>query len=327
MNWKEEDLLLELIKKMVKSNKMLTKGYRVFYCLFSTIFWNIRFFFDRLLEPKEIYGCCFVFTTLLGRVRKNNWGDDLNEYLFTELTLKKIRFVPFNQLYFCPNVERYSLIGSIIGDFNLDNTIIYGSGAITSNPELKGRPKKVLSVRGPLTRDVLLKNGIECPPIYGDPALLVPLIYNPQTKFGDKIGVIPHYRTLESNWIESLKKDNEVLIIDMSRYEKWTDIIDSIVRCKMILSESLHGLIIAESYRIPSLWVEFIPHNYSWEWEFKFIDFYKSIGKNNPKCYKIYNGYSPEEILDKTKKWIPGNIDYDSMIKAFPFELKGILKK
>lgn len=318
---------MEHIKRIAKNSKLLTKGYRIFYGIFSTVFWNIRFLINRLLKQDEIYGCCFVFTTLLGRVRKNNWGDDLNEYLFTALTQKKISFVPFDKLYFFPNVERYSLIGSIIGDFNLDNTIIYGSGAITSNPELKGRPKKVLSVRGPLSREVLLKNGVQCPAIYGDPALLVPFIYSPQTKKENKIGVIPHYRTLKSNWIELLEKENEVLIIDMSKYKKWTDIIDSIASCKIILSESLHGLIIAESYEIPSLWVEFIPHSYSWEWEFKFIDFYKSIGKNDPQCYKIYNGYDTEEILDKVKEWMPGNIDYDSMIKAFPFELKGALRR
>ncbi|MFQ8823549.1 MAG: polysaccharide pyruvyl transferase family protein [[Ruminococcus] lactaris] len=44
----------------------------------------------------------------------------------------------------------------------------------------------------------------------------------------------------------------------MSKYENWTDIIDLICSCKMVLSESLHGLIVAESYSIPSVWVEII---------------------------------------------------------------------
>ena len=73
----------------------------------------------------------------------------------------------------------------------MDNTIIYGSGAITSNPDIKGRPVKVLSVRGPLTRDVLIKNGIDCPAVYGDPALLLPLVYKPQIKNNERIGIIP----------------------------------------------------------------------------------------------------------------------------------------
>lgn len=320
---------MRFIKDLIKQNKLLMKIYRFYYRLVATILWNIRFFLNRILGLKNTYACCFVFTTLLGRVKKNNWGDDLNQYLFCLLTQKKIKFVPFEQLIFCPHIERYSLIGSIIGDFDLDNTIVYGSGAITSNPKLRGTPKKVLSVRGPLSRQVLLNHGIECPPVYGDPALLLPLIYKPEVKVSNKIAIIPHYRTLESNWMEndwivSLEKNYELIVIDLSKYEKWTDIVDSIRSCKVILSESLHGLIVAESYRVPSVWIELIPHNMEWEWDFKFLDFYSSIGKENPKCYRVYEESSVEKILQKAKEWTPGTIDYDSMLKAFPFKLKGI---
>lgn len=320
---------MENIKRIIKGNQFLLKIYRVLYRVVATFYWNRMFASNKRTGIKPAYGNCFLFTTAFGKIKKNNWGDDLNVYLFKMITPQKIQFVPFDRLYFAPNVKRYSLIGSIIGDYDLDNTIIYGSGAITSNPEIKGRPEKVLSVRGPLTRDVLLKNGIDCPAVYGDPALLLPLVYKPQVKKNDRIGIIPHYRTLETDWLENewisfLKENNDIVVINMSKYEKWTDIIDLICSCNLILSESLHGLIVSESYSIPSIWVEMIPHNLSWEWDFKFNDFYCSIGKKETNCFKIYNNScSVNEILKKANDWKIGTIDYDSMLKAFPFEIKG----
>lgn len=313
-----------------KKCKMLTEIYRFVYRIIATIYWNLLFIGKRLTGSKDVYACCFVFTDMLGRIKKNNWGDDLNVYLFPLLTGQKIRFVPFDRLFFSPKLDRYSLIGSILGDYSLNHTIIYGSGAISSNAKLEGKPMKVLSVRGPLSRDVLLRNGIGCPSVYGDPALLLPLVYKPQIQPGNFIGVIPHYRTSESavsNYLSLWQKYGSVKHIDMSQYEKWTDVIDSILQCKIIVSESLHGLILAEGYGIPSVWVEFVPHHLPWEWEFKFLDFYQSIGKNSPKCYKLYNADETDNILDKAGIWKPGVIDYDSMLSAFPFELKGALAK
>ncbi len=311
----------------LKNNYIIRNIYTFVYRLIATLFWNSKFLFDRLFHKECLYGCCFVFSTPFGRMKKNNWGDDLNIYLFQLLSKKQIRFVPFEKLFFSPAIIRYSLIGSIIGDFNLDNTIVYGSGAITYNPKIIGKPIKVFSVRGPRTREVLIGKGIECPEVYGDPALLTSKVYHPNIQKKNIIGIIPHYRTLESDWqkstwFEELSSKYIIEIIDMSRYEKWTDVIDKICCCKYVVSESLHGIIISESYSVPSIWVEFIEHNCSWEWEFKFLDFYESINKLNEKCIKLYENRSIQDIFDKLDSWKPGYIDYDSMIKNFPFELK-----
>lgn len=56
---------------------------------------------------------------------------------------------------------------------------MWGAGVIDDAKELPAHPKKVLAVRGPLSRKYLLDRGIECPAVYGDPALLVPKVYHP----------------------------------------------------------------------------------------------------------------------------------------------------
>ena len=59
----------------------------------------------------------------------------------------------------------------------------------------------------------------------------------------------------------------------MAKYEEWTDIIDSIAGSEFVVSESLHGLIVAEAYGVPSVWVELTEHP-DW-WSFKYNDFYE----------------------------------------------------
>lgn len=315
------------LKSKIKNIRFFVSLYRFMYRLTATVYWSFEFCFNKLFKKEHIYANCFVFTTPFGKTKKNNWGDDINDFFFNSIISRKIRFVPFDKLLSSPKVTRYSLIGSIIGNFDLNNTIVYGSGSITSSPEITGTPVKVLSVRGPLTREILIKQGIDCPEVYGDPALLLSRFYVPQIEKTDTIGIIPHYRTLESNWMDNkwypeFCSKNNVKIIDMSKYDKWTDIIDSICSCKYIISESLHGLIVAESYSIPSIWVEIQKHDMPWEWDFKYRDFYSSINKSNEQCLNLYEADNASEIDELLDNWHPGDIDYASMLAAFPFEIK-----
>ena len=81
--------------------------------------------------------------------------------------------------------------------FTKPNSIIWGTGCIDKGM-IGEKPSKVYAVRGPLTREELLKKGIECPEVYGDPALLYPMIYNPKVEKKYKWGIIPHYIEFES---------------------------------------------------------------------------------------------------------------------------------
>ncbi len=92
-----------------------------------------------------------------------------------------------------------------------------------------------------------------------------------------------------------------------------------------MLSESLHGLIVAETYNIPNIWVEFIDHNiaaFNDDWSFKFRDFYESIGKFGMESIQLYEGFNFEEILMERARWQPGKIDYQQLLEYFPFDLK-----
>ena len=115
--------------------------------------------------------------------------------------------------------------------------------------------------------------------------------------------------------------EGDYLIIHMAEYHDWTDIVDDILSCDYIVSESLHGLIVAETYKIPSCWVEFTMH--AEYWSFKYLDFYESIGKSNDGSVKLYQEECKME-KDVTRcllNWRNASINYQKLLTFLPFEL------
>lgn len=108
------------------------------------------------------------------------------------------------------NPERFISIGSVLGIVSIDNAVICGAGVL--NPECipYGKPKMIVSVRGPLTRKWLMDNGIECPERYGDPAMLLPKYYRPKASKDNsrKPILIPHCASWKKipNVLSKLKK-------------------------------------------------------------------------------------------------------------------------
>ena len=180
-------------------------------------------------------------------------------------------------------------------------------------------------MRGPLTRKALLQKGLDCPEHYGDPALLLPVFYRPSVSRSVHISIIPNEGTYYRSCpiVDELIAKYDCKLINMTNYEKWTDIIDATVSSAFVISESLHGLIIAEAYNIPCVWVEFLDHkNFNDDWSFKFRDFYESIGKHDMSSIKLYEGFNFDDLLAKKDEWHLGRIDYQQLVKYLPFSIK-----
>lgn len=259
------------------------------------------------------------------RVQHTNWGDDLNWYLLRKLTDKKILFFDQVSLAMRLNLKNYLVIGSTIDMLGRTSSDVWGAGLI-GNQTLRNRPHRIHAVRGPLTRKALLEQGIPCPEIYGDPAMLAPLVYHPKIEKKFKYGLIPHCSNVQE--AQSLKFGNkpigdreDVLLIDMSTYEKWTDIIDKVCSCENILSCSLHGLIIAEAYNIPNVWLEFGKPLIGGH--FKFHDFFLSIKRDRENPITIEaNNISELEVNHAIERWQNGEFDPQPLLSACPFKLK-----
>lgn len=279
---------------------------------------NTIYFLFVSLWRKDIVVNAFI-EQRRGKIIHTNFGDDLNYYLIKELFGKRI--ITVNNLLFKKlglHINNYSCIGSIVDIFGDNKTIIWGAGAIAGNVKLTSKPYKVLCVRGPLTRDYLLKQGVDCPECYGDPALLLPLIYSPKVSKKYKVGIIPHYVDLDNaliyNWIKEYKA---VKLIDIVHYKHWHDIIDEINSCEFIISSSLHGLIVSDAYNIPNVWVEF--SNKVCGAGFKFRDYYASVGKNNVLPIVVNKNLTLEQLMKYKVDWSPIKLDITGLMKSCPF--------
>lgn len=256
-----------------------------------------------------------------GKVINKNWGDDINQYLIEAISGKKVVFRNMSQLHRLLPITNYICIGSILSAYETKQSIIWGAGFINEDQRLSVRPMRILSVRGKLSRNIILSQGIECPDVYGDPALLVSYCYSPQNitkKY--KMGIITHIAD-RNNIIVSdfLNTHKDCILIDLGNYDKWTDILDEVLSCEKTISSSLHGLIISDSYGIPNRWVRFSDKVAGGN--FKFMDYFSSVDRNetNPE-----NIYTEEKLVELYKEDFGNNtakVDLKSILDSCPFEL------
>lgn len=172
-------------------------------------------------------------------------------------------------------------IGSIARRANANITVL-GAGIITNEDKLNPKAKYRL-VRGPLTRNRVLKCGGVCPKNYGDPALLLPLICD-ESKKDYEVGYVPHF--IDYSIIKSHMAND--FVIQLKNFHKSPlDTAKEITKCRTIVSSSLHGIIAAHAYGIPAAWVESV--NTLKGDDVKFYDYFASVGIKDPQKSSIHN--------------------------------------
>lgn len=160
-----------------------------------------------------------------------NIGDTLTQPIVERILKTQTQKVSQN---FCGKLLG---IGSIISWALQKNDVVWGSGLIENS--IQRIPScTILALRGKLTA----KNINSKCDFFSDPAILLPLIYNPDIEKQHDIGIIEHYVDVGLYHGKGKK---------ISVTQHWTRFIDDIKSCSFILSSSLHGLILAESYGIP----------------------------------------------------------------------------
>lgn len=196
--------------------------------------------------------------------KTRNFGDTLTPIILKWITGETTLFASKNE------TGKTLAVGSIIYAI-AENDVVWGTGAIGPEEIKVPEGAVMLAVRGPLTREVL---GNQAPEVYGDPAILLPLIYNPDRPKRYKVGLLPHYVDKEIVEVNTGEKFIDIL-------GNWQDVIDQVKECERIETSSLHGIIIAEAYGIPVTWKVYSDKIVGGD--FKFQDYFLGTGRERQK--------------------------------------------
>lgn len=199
-------------------------------------------------------------------IRSNNFGDALNPILYN--------FITGENPEWSEKPPKITAIGSIMSSANPRDTV-WGTGCMFEDQHIAcDNTTKFCAVRGPLTAKLLRDKGIDLPddiPL-GDPASLLPRFIPPSKIKTIGVAFLPHYSDYEK--IYNLKKWVVPPIYPMANT---VEIIDKITSMSYVVTSSLHGIVVAEAYGIPAVWVE-LSDNVAGN-GFKFRDYYAITGR------------------------------------------------
>jgi pyruvyltransferase len=195
--------------------------------------------------------------------------------------------------------------GSIL-HFAKEKDVVWGSGINGKHPwprDYAFHSLDIRSIRGPLTRMVLKSFGIEAPAIYGDPGLLFARFF-PEFQKNPIREYLIIIHSSEENRVP--RQDNIVFSTD-----PWSFIIQKITESKFVISTSLHGLVIAESFGIPARLLRMTQN----EPLFKFADYYLGTGRPEFQYAKTIT-----QALQMGGEQ-PPICNLDQLLDVFPYDL------
>lgn len=123
--------------------------------------------------------------------------------------------------------------------------VVWGTG-VQEDRRYSAAKTEFLAVRGPISRAAI--DNASVPDVYGDPGLLLPLMYDPVVEVRHSLGIVPHYLDAAL----SRAKHPDALHISVKR--DWRHVVRQVKSCRRIIATSLHGIIAAEAYGIPVVW-------------------------------------------------------------------------
>lgn len=240
---------------------------------------------------------------------KINFGDDLSPTLLEYVIAKEVVWAPISS---CDIVGVGSILGKACKRIQIakyttrkilqrkkKKTIVWGSGFIKERRPVTSTHLDVRLVRGPKTSSLIKRSNIP----FGDPGLLAADIVPKSIEKKYSLGIIPHFVDAKSSMVSHLQNSIKHSTI-ISVEEDPKTVLRKISECDFILSSSLHGLIVADSYGIPNLRLRLSDNIIGGD--FKFLDYARSIDRPNVmpiNLQKITNGIQLDVLFENDQTY------------------------
>lgn len=245
---------------------------------------------------------------------ENTYYQNLGDYLSEVVVKHIINKHGLSLSSAIPSTQNLYAIGSIL-QTAYHNTVVWGSGFL--NDPFGSRISSILhnnhfrkldirAVRGPKTHDSLKKLGHTCPEIYGDPAIIMPEIYAPKER------VITKRYSVVQHFTDKSTCDHTIPILTTD----YIGFIDKICSSELIISSSLHGIILAEAYGVPA--ILYLPANTQNNLSlYKYEDYYYGTER-----YSFPIAHTIQEALTLKPCPLPNLTEQRKMlISTFPIDL------
>jgi hypothetical protein len=286
-----------------------------------------------------------------------NFGDALSPVMVSLCSGLDVERIPSKS-----NRPRIGAVGTIGHGFEGGEVWFWGTGCSRyRNPTAPSKDRVLYEVpadtdihiaatRGPIS-EKLLSGGVGGPGIYGDPVWLLPRFYRPCIEKRWELGVIlhlseltdrnfeprfdPRYKRYEvpSDLVDDIRLISTVTPIHISALKNK---LDEILSCKRIVSTSLHGMVIAESYGIPCLYFATARDEIGLgtaaadpdgDLDLRIVDLYAGLNRYHFPIYKQPRSALTnwEDILVAIDRaWGPTEMNADRLLEAFPLRLSPI---
>ena len=162
---------------------------------------------------------------------------------------------------------------------------VWCTGFIFSETETKDTPfirdMNFCCVRGEMTKarvEKIIGKKLNVPT--GDGGIITPYLFDKPIEKKYKVGVVAHMDEQEHPTFKRVNEFHKGSIAINLRHDP-IEVVRQIAQCEVIISSSLHGLIVADSFGIPSQWIV-VTDKLKGD-GFKFDDYYSAFGlKSNP---------------------------------------------